>query len=142
MKTLAILGLVFGFILSVSTVVAQNAAPPARCECCGKVLGKEVAESRLSSDPDFKAHGMFQTCKACMDRKMDAGAQRSYEQVALKYKWNSIAHNKCIAYKASQGASRLASRKPTPREPAFRGLRVTEKAVRGVGTLAQLPTKL
>jgi hypothetical protein len=42
---------------------------------------------------------MFQVCQQCLDKKMDKQAQATYVQVARKYKWNSIAHNKSLAFK-------------------------------------------
>jgi hypothetical protein len=70
-----------------------------RCVCCGRALGREVPESTLSADPDFKALGMFQCCQTCMDKKMDARTQLTYTNVARKYKWSSISHNKSMAFK-------------------------------------------
>lgn len=82
------------------------AAPPEHgtpnataCVCCGRTLGRDVPESALSADPDFKQLGMFQCCQACMDKKMDKGTQLTYTKIAQKYKWNSISHNKSLAYK-------------------------------------------
>lgn len=70
-----------------------------RCECCGKFLGKEVPESPLSSDPDFKQNNMFQVCQICLDKKMDRRTQDMYAGIARKYKWNSINHNRSLAFR-------------------------------------------
>lgn len=77
-----------------------------RCEICGKMLGKEVPESALSKDSDFKQHGMFQVCQHCLDKTVDRDVQKNYTRLALKYKWNSIAHNETMEVKIASAAYR------------------------------------
>jgi len=84
-----------------SAVAARAQRVPAyvKCQSCGKIIGKEVPESQLSSDADFKRYGMFQTCQTCLDKKMNKNTQAFYIQVVRKYKWNSIAHNKALIFR-------------------------------------------
>ena len=87
-----------------------------RCENCGKLLGKETPDTELSADPEFKSYGMFQVCQTCMDKKMDRNVQATYTQVARKYKWNSIAHNKSLVNKSGYVAA-VGSRPTTAAAP-------------------------
>lgn len=97
MRTVLILVALSGVALAAEPVKAtQN---PTACVCCGRTLGRDVSESTLSADPDFKQLGMFQCCQPCMDKKMDRQTQLTYTKVAQKYKWNSISHNKSMAFK-------------------------------------------
>lgn len=101
MKTILVGMFVAALILWVSVAGAQQVSSAHRCETCEKIMGKETPESSLSSDKDFREHGMFQVCQHCLDRKMDKQAQAAYTQLARKYKWNSIAHNTSERVKSS-----------------------------------------
>lgn len=83
-------------VLMVAGAACGGEGAPARCERCGRIFGAEVRESALSRDPDFRARGMFQKCQECLDATMNANEQKAYEGVALKYKANSIAHNRAV----------------------------------------------
>jgi len=96
MRTALILICIAGAAIAVPRAEGQSAGA---CAICGKALGRDVPESTLSADPDFKQLGMFQVCQTCMDRKMDRRTQDAYTQVARKYKWNSISHNKSLAFR-------------------------------------------
>lgn len=98
--------------MTIATAVAEPVHDGGACERCRKVLGVEVQESSLSGDPDFKREGMFQVCQPCLDRRMGARDQRQYVSTALKYKWNSIAHNQAKhAFRSpfARGSSRGAA---------------------------------
>lgn len=84
--------------------------PPPRCEVCGRVLGEEVPETRLSRDPDFRAAGMFQRCATCIEKAMDRTALVRFEEIVSKYKWNSVSHNRRL--------SQRGARRPNPRRGA------------------------
>ena len=93
MKT-SIFLIFFATILSIAVLSdAQSAASPRRCMTCDKLLGMEVPDSKLSADPDFQKNGMFQKCRNCLRREMSPQAEKAYERIALRYKWNSIEHN-------------------------------------------------
>jgi hypothetical protein len=99
MKMALILICITGAAIAVPLAQGQSPEGAGMCVCCGKTLGRDVPESTLSADPDFKQLGMFQCCQTCMDKKMDRRTQNTYTTVAKKYKWNSISHNKSLAFR-------------------------------------------
>ncbi|MDD5557750.1 MAG: hypothetical protein PHN82_10970 [bacterium] len=99
MKTLILVACVAAVAAAVQPAAAENPVAASRCEACGKLIGREVRGTELSEDPDFKQNGMFQVCQECLDGKMNREAQASLTQLAMRYKWNSIAHNKGLAFK-------------------------------------------
>jgi len=104
MRTALILICIAGAVIAVPPAQGQSPEAAGTCVCCGKVLGRDVPESTLSADPDFKQLGMFQCCQTCIDKKMDRQTQNTYTKVAQKYKWNSIAHNKSLAFRFNRRA--------------------------------------
>lgn len=99
MKLLVVAMCVVLIIITAPPARAQSGRFVVRCEVCHRILGKEVPESQLSQDPDFKMNGMFQVCQHCLDKKMHRQAQANYVRIAQKYKWNSIAHNRAVAFR-------------------------------------------
>jgi hypothetical protein len=97
MRTALILMCIASAAIAVPLAQGQSPEAAEACVVCGKALGRDVPESTLSVDPDFKQLGMFQVCQTCMDKKMDRATQNTYTRVAQKYKWNSISHNKSLA---------------------------------------------
>ncbi|MEI6634065.1 MAG: hypothetical protein WCP22_09645 [Chlamydiota bacterium] len=102
MRTALILICIVGAAIAVPPAQRHSSEAAGTCVRCGKAFGRDVPESALSADPDFKQLGMFQCCQTCMDKNMDRRTQGTYTQVALKYKWTSIAHNKSLAFRLNR----------------------------------------
>ena len=99
MRNIFFVLIIFILFLLFSLAVASRADAqgyPAvhRCTGCGKILGREVPESELSGDPDFKKAGTFQICEHCMKRRFSGMALENYVNVAKKYKRSTIEHNR------------------------------------------------
>ena len=75
--------------------------PVIRCEFCRKIIGRiepsgleqgEVSPAKISLDPDFLAHRLFQFCAECREQYVGRRSDAEF----IKNKWRAIDYQKQI----------------------------------------------